>query len=267
MPPRKPTKKPPQKRTNKFNPDVDPSTIPKEEWDNPRPGDPTETLRDTPRCQEPRSTRAGQKPGLCANPAGLGTDHPGEGPCKLHGGNSPSVLKRLAQKNALQNSRTHAIQILGLPIHIGPHEALLMEVQRTAGHIEWLGQKISQIGEESEIEALQQWTVMGIKPSFWLEQYQAERHHLVLVSKAAIQCGVAERAVALAEEQGKLLAMAIRAILWDAALELTPLQQSKAPAVIRKHLLSLPTANSTGHPLQAEVIDQGDERWQPSEVS
>jgi hypothetical protein len=148
-----------------------------------------------------------------------------------------------------------------MPVNIGPHEALLMEVQRTAGHIQWLAERIASIGEESEIEALQQWTIMGIKPSFWLETYQEERKHLVQVSKAAIQCGVAERQVQLAEEQGKLLAMAIRAILWDAQLDLTPQQQARAPQIIRRHLLSLPTSTSTGQagqPIDAELVTQGD---------
>ena len=40
---------------------------------------------DKPKCGRKKK----QGPGHCARPAGWGTDHPGEGPCKLHGGKTP----------------------------------------------------------------------------------------------------------------------------------------------------------------------------------
>ena len=141
---------------------------------------------------------------------------------------------------------------------------MLQEVQRTAGHIQWLSDKIAAIGDVNEIEALQQWTVMGIKPSFWLEQYQEERKHFARICKMAIDSGIAERQVALAEEQGKLLAMAIRAILWDDALGLTPQQRSVAPAIIRRHLLALPTASAEGYPVNGNTVEIPQATAQPT---
>lgn len=52
--------------------------------------------------------RKKQGPGLCARPAGWGTDHPGEGRCKLHGGATPvkhgrySALRREALRDLIE---------------------------------------------------------------------------------------------------------------------------------------------------------------------
>lgn len=47
---------------------------------------------------------------LCTRPAGWGTDHPGSGRCKLHGGKTPS------HERAGQRARAEqAVATLGLP--------------------------------------------------------------------------------------------------------------------------------------------------------
>lgn len=223
------------------------------ETPKPRPTNPDTNTIKSPKCGQPRSGKGTSGVGVCGHPAGWGTEHPGEGPCKLHGGNNATYLKQLATRRAKQNALQeidHHMQVYGKPIMIGPHEALLMEVQRTAGHVSWLYEKIQEVGSQHGVdEAMQQWTLMGIKPSFWVDLYIEERKHLVNVSRAAISAGVAERQVALAEEQGKLLAMAIRAILWDDELGLTPAQRTVAPLIIRRHLLSLPVGDTNGYPV------------------
>jgi hypothetical protein len=224
-----------------------------EDVEDPRPPDGETQIYETAKCGQPRR----RNEGVCQLPAGWGTDHPGEGACKKHGGNNAYYLKKLSLKKAKENMLQESERTFGRPIFIDPHTALLQEVQRTAGHIFWLGEKIAQIGEINETEALQQWTLAGIKPSFWVETYQEERRHLVRVSKAAIDAGVAERQVAVAEEQGKLIAMAIRAILWDSDMQLSPAQRQAAPAIIRRHLLALPVGDQHGYPaeiVQAETV-------------
>jgi hypothetical protein len=64
----------------------------------------------------------------------------------------------------------------------------------------------------------------------WLYLYREERGHLARVSKMCIDAGVASRLVALAEDQGRILASAIRAVL--SALNLSPDQQALVPAVV-----------------------------------
>lgn len=73
----------------------------------------------------------------------------------------------------------------------------------------------------------------------WLLMYREERGHLARVSKMCIDAGVAQRLVAIAEDQGRVLSSAIRAIL--AALSLSPEQQALLPRVIPPVLRAVAT--------------------------
>lgn len=64
----------------------------------------------------------------------------------------------------------------------------------------------------------------------WLYLYREERGHLSRVAKMAIDAGVAQRLVTLAEDQGRILASAIRAVL--VALSLTPDQEALVPIIV-----------------------------------
>lgn len=64
----------------------------------------------------------------------------------------------------------------------------------------------------------------------WLTLYRDERVHLARVAKMAIDAGVASRLVSIAEDQGRILASAIRAVL--SALNLSTEQASLVPHVV-----------------------------------
>lgn len=64
----------------------------------------------------------------------------------------------------------------------------------------------------------------------WLYLYREERGHLARVSKMCIDAGVASRLVSIAEDQGRILATAIRAVL--NALSLSPEQHRLIPVVV-----------------------------------
>lgn len=64
----------------------------------------------------------------------------------------------------------------------------------------------------------------------WLYLYREERSHLGRIAKMCIDAGVAQRLVSLAEDQGRILATAIRAVL--NALQLTPEQASLVPQIV-----------------------------------
>lgn len=64
----------------------------------------------------------------------------------------------------------------------------------------------------------------------WLTVYRDERAHLTRTAKMCIDAGVATRLVTLAEDQGRILASAIRAVLH--ALALTPEQASLVPQIV-----------------------------------
>jgi hypothetical protein len=185
--------------------------------------------------------RKRQGDGTCKHEAGWGTDHPGEGPCKLHGGSTWSH-RRAAQKSQARRD----VETFGLPVEVDPAEALLEEVRRTAGHVAWLSEQVRAInpddivwgrtktrqgvGAEGPIDVTDEAAAVNI----WLQLYQAERKHLVQVCTAALNAGVEERRVRLAEQQGATLAGVIRAVLAD--LQLTAEQQSRVAEVVPRHL-------------------------------
>lgn len=64
----------------------------------------------------------------------------------------------------------------------------------------------------------------------WLYLYREERGHLARTAKMCLDAGVAARLVSIAEDQGRILASAIRAVL--RALNLTPSQAALVPQVV-----------------------------------
>lgn len=64
----------------------------------------------------------------------------------------------------------------------------------------------------------------------WLRVYREERIHAARVSKMCIDSGIAHRMVSIAEDQGRVLASSIKAVL--GALGLSPDQQQLVPMVV-----------------------------------
>lgn len=73
----------------------------------------------------------------------------------------------------------------------------------------------------------------------WLYLYREERAHLARVAKMSIDAGVAQRLVTIAEDQGRILASAIRAVL--GALGLTPEQERRIPVIVPPILRAVAT--------------------------
>ena len=79
----------------------------------------------------------------------------------------------------------------------------------------------------------------------WLLIYREERKHLATTAKLAIDAGVAQRLVAIAEDQGRILASAIRLVL--GALDLTPEQQQMIPRIVPPVLRAVATDSPLPH--------------------
>lgn len=177
--------------------------------------------------------------GHCRMPAGYGTNHPGIGKCKFHMG-ATRAHTAAAQKVVA----ARAVETFGLARDIDPRDALLEEVHRTAGVVDWLRQRVQELDPEQVVwgtveirQGDEDTEVQRAEVNTWVELYQKERRHLVAVCKEAITAGIEQRRVELAEQQGMMIAGAIRAIL--AELELTPQQDALVVDVVPRHLRAL----------------------------
>lgn len=172
----------------------------------------------------------------CKLPAGWNTDHPGYGPCSHHFGSTPGGRKGAAYDMAAELSAFY-----GEPIDTNPIDALLNEVNRTAGHVEFLRKHIAQmsIPVPKDITDKKQVANLGLPPeqAGWIALYLSERAQLVRVSTAALNAGINERLVQIAEHQGTRLADAVDQIL--SALNLTAAQQALVPEIVPNALRGL----------------------------
>ncbi len=151
----------------------------------------------------------------CGHPAGWGTGT-GRGRCKKHGGNTPThVIK--AEREELEE----AVELFSLSREIEPTEALLEELWRTAAIVRMLDRQIVTKTPEELLAS----------PGLVLWHRQ-ERRLYVAVARVAIAAGIAERQVKLAEQQGALVATAIRGILED----LDVADHPDVGMVVRRHL-------------------------------
>jgi len=159
----------------------------------------------------------------CKRQAGWGTAHPGIGRCKTHAGNVPAV-----RKNAIVQEATN---FMGAPKDINPFDAIIWCIRITAGEVEWLTTKIAEVNETDWIEDTQFGKQMNV-----LQRTRADaQDRLVRYSRDAIQLGLAERAVKLAENFGQLIARLIENI--GIELVLTPAQKEKWPIIVRRQLI------------------------------
>ncbi len=194
---------------------------------------------DKPKCGGKRRGEGAGK--TCTRPAGWGTDHAGAGRCKLHGGSTQSHT--VAGRKTLA---TRAVATFGLPREVDPRDALLEEVYRAAGAVDFLQSKVRELeadaviwGKAEEVEK-QAGEFPGVdvthkaSVNVWVELYNRERKHLVDVCRVAIAAGIEERRVRLAEQQGAMLAGVIKNILGD--LDLSPEQQGRVGEVVPRHL-------------------------------
>jgi hypothetical protein len=138
--------------------------------------------------------------------------------CTAHGGRAPQV-KKAARERLERQEAERAAALYGLPREVDPHTALLGELWRTQGYVDWL---------EGELTADEAKRVQ----EGWRSTLMEERRHLANVARDCIRAGIEERRVTLAEQQGQLLAQAISGILADLGIAISP----EVGNVVRRHL-------------------------------
>lgn len=174
-------------------------------------------------CGQTHQATSGQRPCTshkrstgepCKKSARIGQDV-----CNHHGGNSPQA-KAAAERRIAEERAKAAVKTYGLKIETTATEALLEEVKWTAGHVQWLREKVQEFEAKALVWGQTRKKIGGddwghteeAKPNAFLALYQSERTHLVKVCAEAIRAGIEERRVRLAEQQGELIATVIRDI-------------------------------------------------------
>jgi hypothetical protein len=190
-------------------------------------------------------TRAG---GKCQQAAGFGTDHPGLGRCKYHGGSTRVGFGHAVQERA---------QLMGAPIDMNPIEAIIWSIRITAGEVKWLSEKIAELDEKEGIEN----TIVGKQFHLYVRERRDRVALLYRMGNDALKLGLAERAIKMAEMYGIALSRFIMGVLDD--LQLTPEQAQMAPQVVRKHLVILEGRKSVD---PGKVIEEAIEDAQVEEV-
>lgn len=202
---------------------------------------------------------------VCEMPAGYRTSHLGIGYCTYHGGNTESGKKNAARVAGQAFMEQHKADLLRFGgdkelVKINPEEALLEEIRRSVAMVRFLEDAIAKWqfnsgstpeeglgGLPSLVDETSKGNASFTDEREWLLLYRQEREHAVKVAKMAIDAGIANRLVTIAEDQGRTLALAIRAVL--DALHLTPEQIELVPKVVPGILRAI----TTGQPLPGSV--------------
>ena len=196
--------------------------------------------RDKPKCGGKRRGTEGQ----CQRPAGWGTDHPGIGACKLHGGSTPNH-----HKNALKVQAQRDVTAFGARTDITAPEALLELVQSKAAEVAYWDGRVSELGDDERAGLLLAKTEQGLGPQGPVDTKtrQAGPHVFVVMlhkaqdqlaaySAAAIRAGV-DRAMV---EAVTLQAAWLLPLLYEA---ITAARASaEEPAVIIRGIVERQTA-------------------------
>lgn len=199
------------------------------------------SARDTPKCG---AEKKNGKP--CGMDAGWGTDHPGVGACKLHGGSTPNAILNAAKQQAI---------VMGLAVDVEPHEALLQCIRITAGEVMYCQQMIAELAPEDAVghpkeiirrqgstgedgfvdveETREKVPMMNI----WIRARAASIDRLAKYSKMALDAGVNERRVRIAESMASVLAPVFKTVFDE--LGLTDRQKKIAPEILKRNLLEL----------------------------
>jgi hypothetical protein len=124
----------------------------------------------------------------CRKPAGWGTPTPGRGPCRLHGGMLPGVRKVCEA----QEADAFAREVLQLDVPIDPLQAKLLAVRLAAGLKDYWTRRWAKDGPTDTVVA----------------GYERALDKLDRFSKTALDAGVAEKLVALAEREADPIVLA-----------------------------------------------------------
>lgn len=137
----------------------------------------------------------------CRRGAGWGTSHDGYGACKLHGGCTPSGIKAAAKEAA----RDFAVGMLGAEVDVDPLGAMLLSVKLAAGMVAYYRLQMVADGD-------------AVSPAL-VDGYERANERMGKLAKAALDAGVNERLVKIAERTAERIALAAEEALEAAGIK------------------------------------------------
>ena len=205
--------------------------------------------RDGPFCNAPRKRGAG----LCTQPAGWGTPNagsdgtPGFGPCKLHGGCLPNVVKSFGTRRVDAEARD-AVRGIVIEDVTDPLKALA----RHAGEVTAVRDFLR--GEVERLESIRYQAGAGEQLRAELAAYQSALRDTTQVLSLFARLNIDERLVRISRQQADVVVAALNAGL-DAAgvtdFDLRSRARAAVAAALRKHLAGEAEARE---PIAGEVV-------------
>ncbi len=148
----------------------------------------------------------------CTQEAGKGTDHPGTGRCRWHEG-KPGLIST-ARK-------------LGMPEMVTPTQAITGVLRLAVGNLAYVNAKVLEIEDEDDL-----FDPKG--GGRWVRWQERLMDKVAKYAATAVNMGVQERQIKLAEEQTRLMAQLLEGVMSE--VDLTPAQRKRVGPAIRNQL-------------------------------
>lgn len=146
--------------------------------------------------------------------------------CGTHGARAPQA-KAAAARRHQEAELEQAALTFGLRRDISPDDALLEQLQWTAGHVAWLLERVQKLapealvwGRTSEVaRETSQFpgvdTTSEATPSVWLTLYERYQRHYMALIDLALKHRLDERRVRIAERDGARVAALLQGVLTE----------------------------------------------------
>ena len=184
-------------------------------------------------CHDPSycGARKRQGEGTCTRPAGWGTDHPGIGHCKLHGGSTTTQTTQANRRRAEDEARA-----LLAELHVSPVEDPLQALLKIAGQVlAWQEATASLVNELEEVRYEGATGAEQLRAEVAL--YERAMDRAVQVLSAIARLNIEERLARVTERQADAVIDAIDAAL--AAVGVTGRDAATAKQAAARHLRSV----------------------------
>lgn len=153
-----------------------------------------------------------QDDGVCQKPAGWGTDHPGHGPCRLHGGATPTVAKSAREEQVKAEARRTLGRLQAVPV-----DDPLTELKKLAGEaVAWKNLLADHV---AELERLRYENPAGgeqVRGEIVLFERALDRCASILAAIARLN--IDDRLARITERQADIVIRAIEAALETAGV-------------------------------------------------